>query len=431
MPLLLPEKESNSGNLEKPCPCLLCDEQTFKIPSEQNELLTHLLEVHRLVIADVNLISDMPAYIQYWKDKLKHTPLTNFCTVMRSHVKSKDKEEGKQENIFFLSDVLLEDRELRMHLQMKKLEEVLDFQETERNNRNFKRTCLFCRTIFEGKHVELLDHMASDHNFSVGQPNNLVFVDELLNLLEQKLDDKVCIFCEKVFKTREVLKEHMRKKGHKKINPKNKAYDKFYLVNYREFGKTWESLSKETDFEEDLLPHGFESDESGDDENDWKDWRGDQSGAICLFCSASYTEMNDLLNHMTSIHDFDFQDVRNSKRLNFYQQLKLINYLRRQVHLNLCIFCSDKLDSRDELLIHMDKKGHMKIPEDASEWDQPQFFFPTYENDNMLHFLDDFYDSESSVPVISEDLPKSVKESLLNEPEFLEQVCPSLKRQNM
>jgi len=37
-----------------------------------------------------------------------------------------------------------------------------------------------------------------------------------------------------------VLKEHMRKKFHKSINPHNKAYDKFYINNYLEPEKTWE-----------------------------------------------------------------------------------------------------------------------------------------------------------------------------------------------
>ena len=68
----------------------------------------------------------------------------------------------------------------------------------------------------------------------------MVYVEELLDILEEKLDKLVCIYCEKVFKSREVLKEHMRKKNHKKINPRNSNYDKFYLVNYLEFGKKWE-----------------------------------------------------------------------------------------------------------------------------------------------------------------------------------------------
>lgn len=41
-----------------------------------------------------------------------------------------------------------------------------------------------------------------------------------------------CLFCEKLFKDRRALKDHMRKKQHKKINPKNKEYDRFYVINY-------------------------------------------------------------------------------------------------------------------------------------------------------------------------------------------------------
>jgi len=37
-----------------------------------------------------------------------------------------------------------------------------------------------------------------------------------------------------------VLKEHMRKKFHKCINPHNKTYDKFYINNYLEPERTWE-----------------------------------------------------------------------------------------------------------------------------------------------------------------------------------------------
>jgi hypothetical protein len=73
----------------------------------------------------------------------------------------------------------------------------------------------------------------------------LVYVEKLLDILEEKLEKLVCIYCEKIFKSREVLKEHMRKKNHKKINPRDSNYDKYYLVNYLEFGKSWEKSSKD------------------------------------------------------------------------------------------------------------------------------------------------------------------------------------------
>ena len=153
-------------------------------------------------------------------------------------------ESDSSRDIYVLSDRLTEDKELRMHLQWKRLENVLQVQEKERNNNSFKRSCFFCRTVFEGSSAKLLNHMCYDHNFSVGQPHNLVFIEELLDILENKLDSLVCIFCEKVFKTRDVLKEHMRKKNHKKINPRNADYDKYYLINYLEMGKSWEQMTK-------------------------------------------------------------------------------------------------------------------------------------------------------------------------------------------
>ena len=102
--------------------------------------------------------------------------------------------------------------------------------------------------------------MAFDHNFNVGQPNNLVFVNEFLDAVEEKLEQLVCLYCEGVFKSREVLKEHMRKKMHKKLNPKNKAWDRFYLVNYLEFGKSWEDFVREEPEEE--PPPGWGGDQA-------------------------------------------------------------------------------------------------------------------------------------------------------------------------
>ncbi len=126
-----------------------------------------------------------------------------------------------------------EDRELRVLLQRQRLEDVLHWQEQERRDESSPWGCLMCRAEFVGWHGQLLDHMARDHNFSVGQPHNLVFVRELMDKLEGKMAELRCVYCDRVFKTREVLKEHMRKKAHKKINPHDKSYDLFYVVNYQ------------------------------------------------------------------------------------------------------------------------------------------------------------------------------------------------------
>lgn len=48
----------------------------------------------------------------------------------------------------------------------------------------------------------------------------------------------------------------MRKKQHKKINPKNKEYDRFYVINYLELGKTWEDIQNEIEEEEETRTDG-------------------------------------------------------------------------------------------------------------------------------------------------------------------------------
>ena len=38
----------------------------------------------------------------------------------------------------------------------------------------------------------------------------------------------------------------MRKKQHKCINSKDREYDKYYMINYLEFGKNWKDIMSET-----------------------------------------------------------------------------------------------------------------------------------------------------------------------------------------
>ena len=79
----------------------------------------------------------------------------------------------------------------------------------------------------------------------------------------------------------------------------------------------------------------------------------------------------------------------------------MINYIRRCVHLNTCLQCGDIFPDQvmmmmikimmimmipplqSSLLEHMTWSGH-HVPGPSSDWDQPQYYFPTYENDNLL-----------------------------------------------
>ena len=169
-------------------------------------------------------------------------------------------------------------------------------------------------------------------------------------------------------------------------------------------------------FEDEDLPTGFDSDNSDDvdDENNWSDWRGNLSGlaisllfpllvhfdrwlflgAVCLFCPATYADFGDLLDHMNLVHEFDYKSTVKQMKLNFYKQVKLINYIRRQIYLNRCIYCDEKFENSEALMNHMKEQNHLRPPAEKDSWDQSQFFFPKsklHESDKYNIYLQSYY----------------------------------------
>lgn len=217
---------------------------------------------------------------------------------------------------------------------------------------------------------------------------------------------------------RATLKEHMRKKQHKKINPADRAYDRFYVINYLEFGKGWKELQQERD---EPLPTGF--DERDPAEDDWSDWQepASEPGAVCLFCTFSSGDTETLTSHMRAEHRFDLDEVKRSMKLSFYQQVKLVNYIRRQMVDKVCMFCAEKFTAHVALLSHLHHSGHARVPEPAA-WDQPQYFFPTYENDGLLYALEEVEGAADDVPVYAEEPPPALKSSVLASSELREQL---------
>ncbi|KAM6971766.1 zinc finger protein 277 [Aplochiton taeniatus] len=374
--------------------CVLCTESAPL--SEKDRLVKHLLLEHKLVISDVKLIADFAKYILYWKRRFLEGVITDFCSVMKTNSSGPVE---KQESFFLLCDVLPEDRVLREQLQQKRLEEILEQQQREREDTSFQRTCLFCNEEFTGNRSLLLNHMAREHSFSVGLPDNIVYCAEFVDTMENKLENLQCLYCEKTFRDKTTLKDHMRKKLHRRINATNPLYDRFYVINYLELGKTWEEVQSEDDRE-------FGEDK----DDDWSDWQSPPVCAVCLFCKQQSETMDKVYTHMKEAHGFDLHKLKTDLALKFYQQVKLVNYIRREIHQGRCYGCQEKFGSSADVLSHIFNAGHvMQLPA-TSVWDQPQYYFPTYENDALLCALSDSEsETESSdhtgdVPVIAEDI---------------------------
>jgi len=322
--------------------------------------------------------------------------------------------EQGEEYHYLLCDAIPEDLAIRQKLQRKRLEYALQRQEAERNDNTFARQCLFCNAFFEGNRAALFHHMAEDHNFNVGQPDNIVFSNEFLDTLQSKLESSLCLYCEKDFRDKATLKDHMRKKMHRRIRGSNREYDKFYLINYLELGKSWNDIQSEEDIEIRPGPAA---------ESEWADWRGEGSYSVCLFCTFPTTSAEDIFNHMRDTHSFDLSKIRINLKLSFYQQIKLINFYRRKLHECICPICLTTFVNKEGTVDHMQESGHITDVPALVQWDQPQFFFPTYENDHLLSLLEDIDASPEVAVVQPEDPPdSSIYNSVLSHRELRQEI---------
>lgn len=338
----------------------------------------------------------------------------------------------EDEKYYLLGDNLPKDKQIREELQRKSIENVLTRHQFERIDSNFIRGCLYCRNSLEPTRYSYVEHLFAKHFLQLGKPENLIFIDELIDFIEEKLLSLICIYCEKVFKDRATLKEHMRKKGHKRINPENKAYDRFFMCNYKL--KETQIKTQDRQFYNPKLPQkatqaqrkaSKEPTVFNIDDSDWSDWQDhyQEIEIMCLFCKHKEMEFELVIVHMNNQHRFNFEEV--TKHLGFYQKVKLVNYVRRKVHLKQCLSCDVNCETSSDLISHMYEMNHIRC--DESNYEKPEFFFPTFEDDSFLQHLDAFNDDEdvsddSGAVVISEDRITIVNEAaeMLSREKFID-----------
>lgn len=324
---------------------------------------------------------------------------------------------SQDEKYFLLSDIITEDLTLRKELDQKLLELVVDQHQFELTDKNFSRGCIFCRDVITPMRCDFIEHLYNKHFLLLGKSEKLVFVDHLFDRVEKQMEGLICLFCEKLFKDRTALKEHMRKKGHKKINPGNKSYDQYFLVHYhkerqstnmkRRSKNAAESLKNQPEPAKDLLTDAQDSD------SDWSDWKEDAQAVTCLFCPDKHKNFNGLKAHMVAEHAFNLEESIVNRT--FYERIKIINYIRRQMLNHRCISCGKKHENQESLHEHLKEERHCVVPS-MEHWNQPEYFFPTFEDDSLLYFIeeDQNLDHNDSVQIYAEDSNLSINKDAEN-----------------
>ncbi|CAG8526928.1 3408_t:CDS:2 [Funneliformis mosseae] len=337
------------------CPFENCRNESL---FDSTNLIDHLKELHKLRFVNLHHVYlILESYLDIWAKRIKDDDVVQ-------QLETEIDNEGNK--VYVIDpDHLPEDKTLREKLHLDKLNEVLQIQAYERNNdAKSGRKCLFCKNICENRAI-LFRHMFTEHNFNIGLPDNLVNVNKFLTILEDKLNGLQCLYCEKIFTTPAVLRKHMRKKKHFKINARNKIYDKFYVINYLEPGKNWETFENER----------YESDEEPYRDDPWDDWNDEEyQQTKCLYCTNVSSTTKECLNHMISIHKFDLWEIKNNMGLDFYQTIILINYLRYKVKNHTCMACSTTYENSNDLLDHMnDENCFTKVPSLNNDfWKDPK-----------------------------------------------------------
>lgn len=209
--------------------------------------------------------------------------------------------------------------------------------------------------------------MFEEHGFSVGLPDNLVHLPRLLNILKTKLDHLQCFYCEHIFKSTKVLKEHMRKKKHWRIPQSKPLYDQFYIVTYS-------SADTEQTAVEDP-----EDEAVDDEEEEWVGWNDDDDSdtstdrALCIYCPSTFHTPDQCFTHMSTEHGFDFFKHKHALSLSSYQCISWLNCARRSFNATLCIVCNQLFESSTALLSHMAEQNHFHPPKDSNVFNDQSY----------------------------------------------------------
>lgn len=143
-------------------------------------------------------------------------------------------------------------------------------------------------------------------------------------------------------------------------------------------------------------------------EEEWRDWIEKESRECqCFFCGFIQS-FEPTKRHLKDAHMFDFDLITSIP--DFYDRIKLVNFIRCRVNLNRCHVCDfDGGLVPETFQTHLHESGHDHEIPPRLLYTAQEYYFPTCEDDGFLFYLDDFTDLDSSPP--EPDLPSKPSNS--------------------
>jgi len=144
---------------------------------------------------------------------------------------------------------------------------------------------------------------------------------------------------------------------------------------------TQESSGDKNEAEDSASEYSAEEEEEEENKGgeDWQEWdeEAETASALCLFCKHTAPTAT-IWTHMKEQHNFDFYGLKARKGLEFYDCIRLINFIRLQTKQGSAVAAT------------------IKAVNDQKKWlTSEEYLKPVIEDDPLLFELDDDNDSES------------------------------------
>ena len=152
--------------------------------------------------------------------------------------------------------------------------------------------------------------------------------------------------------------------------PRDSSTDKQKL-----FELTPEAEKIKDNIKNEKLAKNDDNDNDSDSDEGWEE-QPDYSDQIfkCLFSNNYFHTADQCLDSMKSVYNFDLEKFAINNKLNFYETVKLINFIRQKV------LDGEKYD-----------KGLKEIIEDKSNFQDIKYMFSTFEDDQLLYTFQSRY----------------------------------------